>query len=677
MQSYTSYYNYHEELFKKYLTTIQGVKFTFREIDIIACILNNRGEKKIAIICGISPTTVSTHSRNIMIKIACNSKDQIIDFIEKSGTLKIFKEYYLHLLIKSYFAEALMKIARQINVKYYHLKNTSIKNLPLYSIIQNHLSQANIKLSTDKGLSSTIDFQSVRQESYYQDFFQVLLQLYNNEKIHSIYSDFQEKCNALEKENDINSPIYIKYSFKEFFKHYQPYHKIAISGLLIFSLLLVLFIIYLNPLFTNNNNLLQAPPTFSIIQNLEELLSDDTIEQFTANNIDKDKVNKNQSRIKNIEKILDYKNMKEVQDYFDRAEMSSDVLIRYLHTLHALTSYLMYNENDDIKSKNTLLHAKKIAEHYVQRRNKNTIDFDSLSTEELLSELEIIAHLPQVYARIIYSLGRTYIYTDKPEDGLKYFELSKNLGLKLNLFDGYLSELRGFLPIKIAQIEQAIKVKNNNIASLTLQIKQIIASFNILKNDNNSYVLDYNPLFTKQNKIVPGSHEYNVLHCDCNIINMYNLLIKIDSDSSAIESYIEAINTIIDNQQTFRHYIKKADNIAPRKKAFLYIVLGNVMLTLWDKGYHHNKIQQTIAQNLQIKSINILDLSEKFFIEAKVVSRATDYTKADSYGGLINVYQRKLLLNHITIKHKEELLDKIKDYTNERNLINQTLHRKA
>ena len=326
---------------------------------------------------------------------------------------------------------------------------------------------------------------------------------------------------------------------------------------------------------------------------------------------------------------------------------------------------------------NSLLHAKTIAEHYVQHRNKNSIDFNKLSTEELLSELEIIAHLPQIYARIIYSFGRTYIYTDKPEDGLKYFELSKDLGLKLNLFDGYLSELRGFLPIRIEQIERAIKVKNSDKANLILQLKQIIASFNTLKNDNNSYVLDYNPLFIKQNFIIPSTHEYNVLHCDCSIINMYNLLIKIDADGEAIESYIEAINNILHHQRSFRSPIKKADNIAPRKKAFLYNGLGDVMLTLWSKGYHHNKIQQTIEHTLHIKSINILDLAESLFMQAKAVSRAADYTKADAYDGLIKVYQQRLGQGHITTKQKEELLAKIKDYTNKKNIINQTLHRNS
>ena len=35
-----------EEVYNEHLQNIAGIKFTFREVDIIACILHNRGEKK-------------------------------------------------------------------------------------------------------------------------------------------------------------------------------------------------------------------------------------------------------------------------------------------------------------------------------------------------------------------------------------------------------------------------------------------------------------------------------------------------------------------------------------------------------------------------------------------------------------------------------------------------------
>ena len=78
-----------EELYKHHLFEISGVKFTLREMDIISCILHNRGEKKIATLLSISYKTVSAHVHNIMNKLSHSSREYIIDYIEKSGKLQI------------------------------------------------------------------------------------------------------------------------------------------------------------------------------------------------------------------------------------------------------------------------------------------------------------------------------------------------------------------------------------------------------------------------------------------------------------------------------------------------------------------------------------------------------------------------------------------------------------
>ncbi len=67
-----------EQLYNRYLQEISGKKFTFREVDVIACILHNKSEKKIASILSISHRTVGVHVRNILSKIGGSSKDQII-----------------------------------------------------------------------------------------------------------------------------------------------------------------------------------------------------------------------------------------------------------------------------------------------------------------------------------------------------------------------------------------------------------------------------------------------------------------------------------------------------------------------------------------------------------------------------------------------------------------------
>ena len=51
--------NYHKkrEIYDEHLKVINDVKFTYREIDVVACILHQRGEKKMASLLSISPLT--------------------------------------------------------------------------------------------------------------------------------------------------------------------------------------------------------------------------------------------------------------------------------------------------------------------------------------------------------------------------------------------------------------------------------------------------------------------------------------------------------------------------------------------------------------------------------------------------------------------------------------------
>src|SRR5436190_21266292 len=66
------------------LSVIKEISFTPREIDIISCLMHMRGPHKISSLLVISPNTVVAHIRNIRLKIGCNSREGIIDFIEKS-----------------------------------------------------------------------------------------------------------------------------------------------------------------------------------------------------------------------------------------------------------------------------------------------------------------------------------------------------------------------------------------------------------------------------------------------------------------------------------------------------------------------------------------------------------------------------------------------------------------
>jgi DNA-binding CsgD family transcriptional regulator len=183
--SFTINYNSLEKLYADQLMLINKIKFTFREIDLLACIVHNRGEKKIASLLSISPRTVSTHVGNIMSKLGAGSKDQIIDFIENSGKLPLLKEYYLHIRIRSNFEKQLAKIGAYINknkvIIYCHRDDILAIDSQFLQSIQRHLKLANVLLleNVPNG-SESIDYfalSKITKENYYNDLFKGLSEI--------------------------------------------------------------------------------------------------------------------------------------------------------------------------------------------------------------------------------------------------------------------------------------------------------------------------------------------------------------------------------------------------------------------------------------------------------------------------------------------------------------------
>jgi tetratricopeptide (TPR) repeat protein/DNA-binding CsgD family transcriptional regulator len=149
------------ELYDLYLNTIKDIKFTYREIDIIVCVLHNRGEKKIASILSISPRTVGTHMHNIMLKLGYNSRDSLIDFIEKSGKLLFARQYYLELLTQNLFEEKLIKIGKTISknpitssISYAQI---SIEERKILNQIQEDLKLAHVDLKDSEETAQQIN----------------------------------------------------------------------------------------------------------------------------------------------------------------------------------------------------------------------------------------------------------------------------------------------------------------------------------------------------------------------------------------------------------------------------------------------------------------------------------------------------------------------------------------
>ena len=97
------------------LKIIGNVKFTSREIDVIACILNGRTKhKEIAILFSIAPGVVEAHKSNINRKLQHITGLNVREFVEKSDKYYAIRDHYTHLLHWHAFEETLKRIS-QIN----------------------------------------------------------------------------------------------------------------------------------------------------------------------------------------------------------------------------------------------------------------------------------------------------------------------------------------------------------------------------------------------------------------------------------------------------------------------------------------------------------------------------------------------------------------------------------
>jgi len=225
------------------LNTISNIKFTRREIDIIACVVHNRGEKKIASLLSISPRTVSTHVHNIMLKLSHSSREYLIDFIVKSGKLSFIKHYYLQILIQSLFNDYLVKIGKSFNRQplrcSFKINQVAIEEKSTLEQLKEDLKLANIAL---------VDEDTLTEESSYNFYTQIddlpakddkqqnILLLMTSESTSATLHknircvDFRKTENYYFATLDLLSKLINKPAFESFIHEFKKDYKLIISS---------------------------------------------------------------------------------------------------------------------------------------------------------------------------------------------------------------------------------------------------------------------------------------------------------------------------------------------------------------------------------------------------------------------------------------------------------------
>jgi DNA-binding CsgD family transcriptional regulator len=688
------------------LQSIKDKNFTIREIDIIACLVNNRGEKKIAALLSISPRTVSAHVRNIMQKLACNSREGIIDFIEKSGKLNLLKSHYNILLINATFQGYLVKIGKLYNRNERNIEITSkddikIDQIPILQELKKHLKLANVNLtmsqamakSTDKTLNlnifidhpakkiqlifdknkelKSIDFRN--RSNYYFSVLELLKTIIDRTELRTLSEEFKNDYEAIYHSNaqsvsaTAKSEQLSEQKIPIITRHYIVRTLSVITCFIIFTL----FYPHIN-----DNGPNSKTKDIGTKTNLElEQKIDHILKEFSANNTNKEFLQKNQGWIKNVQHIVDNIIFRKMDDPSHSSLILPNELTDSLYIIHALASYYLYNEHDGVKARQILEYSKNFAEEYIISRSKEKFNFAQLSNEETYTELSLIKGLPEIYTKIIYLLGRTYIYTqDKAfkDQAMRYFALSKYLGNKLGLFEGYLSVRSG-----IAQIEgnKAIALINEDNQEAERKLHKVIKVYKKLKDDCNRYILEYNRFHIKPKFIIPKEDSFNRLECGYKISGYYGYLLLISNAKALQEKYLDEILNQFIEINDFLASPNQVSYTTDKKFAQIAIVLGNILLIAYDKKLDFSLLKQDIIKILNLRLGNDLNIIEQVFELANNKSRSTEFTKADSCEGLIQVYKRELQSN--ISHHKEQYLhDKIKELTIQRDTINSSLNRR-
>lgn len=154
-----------QEIYQKHLLTINNIRFTSREIDVIACIMHGKNTKGVANFLSkedkqIETRTIESHLSNIKRKIGTNSREGIVNFIEESDKYKLVQSYYLSLLIQQEFKKILKEI----------LILTKSDNISFFIVLQrlgnNDLTLMINKIRNDLQLIGITVFVELREDFY-------------------------------------------------------------------------------------------------------------------------------------------------------------------------------------------------------------------------------------------------------------------------------------------------------------------------------------------------------------------------------------------------------------------------------------------------------------------------------------------------------------------------------
>lgn len=716
-----------ETLYHSELKEISGIKFTNREIDVLSCLLNNRKDKKTAALLSLSPKTVGAHIYNLTKKLGYNSREQIVDFAEKSGKLHHLSKYYLSILIENLFLNQLKKIStspdRHYN-KFNLIYNDDCEEAKLLGKLLNYLQLAKVNINisketdinakqviicckpddflfdstTDKvmiffcaapadrisGLTY-VDFSEKHQ--FYKSTFKLLEMLTEVKGIESamiefsrdsqgVWDSFQKNIHTPPKTSLISSMTFLNKS------------KFFVFGLLVMFLSIILI--------NFSYKSFKEEDLTSTIQEINHNFAQ-FVQIISSDNISDDsQKRRNHQILGKVENTVKYFDDENVRKYFLKIDLSLEELLNSLYVLHALANQYTYDNHDGLKARKLLIYAKNFAEQYIKNNylirkdfakytgqmalgnrqlKDKEIDFDNLTEKETLLEFEGIKGLPELYTRILYLLGRTYVYQGDINQSYKYFKTANYLGTELGIFEGFLS-IRSGMDF-IAEKEIVDTLLNNDTKLAKIKILDSIKTNKDLLEDTNAYIMNYRPGSQSYSTITPKNDLFNQFYCKEILSKHYARLIILSDNNKDRARYLKEIQSIYLGKDKKSGLLGMADKLTTKRVASLYNNLANILIELYKKGICYNEFNDSLSKQIQIASAKKLEVIKSIFNLARTISPPDYYTQADSYDGMVRVNLLIIQQNNIDPLQQKQLKEEIKEYSALRDKINKNLKREG
>lgn len=650
----------------KNLNFISGIRFTFREVEVLACLLHNRKEKKIANILSISPRTVESHVANIKLKISINSRDQILDFLEKSDKIIYLKKIYSALLIEYLFLQSLANIKSLVIPNRYtcHIINKSDdKNHRL--LIEESLKKSGIWIDDDNKdsvciyiqdnkldpiLSLTkniihVCFNSQKESSAEMDqkyininsnyplsILQLISKIVQKKEVDAILDDFTKKSQNIK--NGILNFQTATLAPTEVLSTYFKKIFLCVVGLILLIICAVVSFNF-NAITTKNHDKLSHA-----VQRKE---LDQIFLYYDQYNLSSDNKNAKQLHLNyillkhSVKRSLDSKNSDLLQYFVELKNINK--FIKYLDIMHSAGVYIQYKKYDSAQSIKLLIKAKTIAENYINNMNSTVINFDNLSLEETLSELSLIAELPECYTKILYSLGRSYMLQGDLQQAKDYFIKSEYLGNELGLYEGLLSRYKGLMNIELKTI--ALDIEKNDLKTSKEKLLVLEKLYYTYKAKDGIYIINHKP-FTPSQKIILKNDSLYQIHTATKLIEIYGMLISMTNDYEEIFQYGDLILKEITGYDSYLGLINYIEDVTKLKQANVLNELGKVLLKLYDNKVGLEAIKNALSSYLPHE----VDMSDLEFIEqilerSKRLTKNADYHRKEAKKILIEVLKRK------------------------------------